>query len=62
MKWKQRLLLVLSGAAFLALCHFGGHRIKPGESGTKVRIKTKKVLVELAKAESGKKWKKLTAL
>lgn len=38
------------------------HRIKPGESGTKVRIKTKKVIVELAKAESGKKWKKLTAL
>ena len=38
------------------------HRIKPSESCTKVRMKTKKVMVELVKAESGKKWKKLTAL
>ena len=39
MKWKQRLLLVLSGAAFLALCHFGGHRIKPGDTPASLKMK-----------------------
>lgn len=55
MKWKQRLLLVLSGAAFLALCHFGGHRIKPGESGASVLGRNNKPVV--AASANSNKWR-----
>ena len=55
MKWKQRLLLVLSGAAFLALCHFGGHRIKPGESVASVLGRNNKPVV--AASANSNKWR-----
>ena len=38
------------------------NRIVPADSQAKPRIKTKKVIIELAKADKGKKWKKLSAL
>ena len=56
MKWKQRLLLVVSGAAFLALCHFGGHRIKPGEGdGASVLGRNNKPVV--ASSANSNKWR-----
>ena len=37
-------------------------RIRPSESVAKVRTKSKAVVVELAKLEPGKTWRKLTAM
>ena len=38
------------------------YRVDAKASEAKVRVKTKKVIVELRKLEKGKPWKKLTAL
>ena len=55
MKWKQRLLLVFSGAAFLALCHFGGHRIKPPSQDFSVLGRNKRPVV--AASANSNKWR-----
>ena len=38
------------------------HRVVPAQCATKVLTKSKKVKVELAKADKGKKWKKLSSI
>ena len=57
MKWKQRLLLVLSGAAFLALCHFGGHRIKPGGGESGLAVVGRNVRSVVSASANSHKWR-----
>ena len=42
--------------------HSLAYRIDPKASVHKVRIKTKRVVIELVKEERGKQWKKLSAV